>query len=248
MTSNQFYCPRIDGQASHVVLEGAEHHHLARVVRVGAGETVWIFDAQGHRYRALVETVEKDRAVLRLVEREPEEEAGVKLVLVQALIPARKLELILEKASEFGISEFIPVETVRSLKSPGDGRSGRKVERWTRIAREATKQSKGASVPRVCDTRALKSLLQEPGRGLRIFLSERGGKPLRILLSERGEAAGSRPSPVTVFVGPEGGWTEGEEESFRGAGCEPVSLGRRVLKAETAAVAAVAIISHFWKE
>lgn len=247
MTSNQFYCPQIDGQASHIVLEGAEHHHLARVVRVGEGETVWLFDAAGNRYRALVESVEKNRAVLRLLEREASEAAGVDLVLVQALLPARKLEFVLQKASEFGISDFIPIETVRSVKSPGD-RSGRKVERWARIAREATKQSKGAAAPRVTDPRPLKRLLQEPGEGLRIFLSERGGKPLRILLSEEEEAGPSKPSRMIVFVGPEGGWTEAEEKSFRTAGCEPVSLGRRVLKAETAALAAVAIISHFWKE
>jgi len=247
LTSNQFYCPRIDGQASHAVLEGAEHHHLARVVRVGEGETVWLFDAEGNRYRARVEAVEKDRSVLRLLEREASGGAGVVLVLAQALLPAKKIEFILQKASEFGISDFLPVETVRSVKSP-EARSGRKVERWTRIAREATKQSKGAAAPRVAAPRPLKSLLQEPVEGLRIFLSERGGKPLRILLSERGEAGPSRPSPVIVFVGPEGGWTEAEEESLRAAGCEPVSLGRRVLKAETAALAAVAMISHFWEE
>jgi 16S rRNA (uracil1498-N3)-methyltransferase len=230
-----------------VVLEGEEHHHLAKVVRMKAGETVWLFDAGGYRYRARVEAVEKDRAVLELLERADPEEPRLKLVLAQAFLPAKKIELILQKASELGVSGFIPVETVRSLKSPVD-RSGRKTERWARIAREAIKQSKGAAAPSVSPPRTLKSLLAEPGEGLRVFLSERGGKPLRIVLLEAEENGPPRPSSMTVFVGPEGGWTEAEEKSFREAGCEAISLGRRVLKAETAALAAVAMISHFWKE
>jgi 16S rRNA (uracil1498-N3)-methyltransferase len=247
LTSNQFYYPRIDGQTSRVVLEGAEHHHLAKVVRVGAGETVWLFDAGGNRYRARVEAVEKDRAVLRLLERAAPEEPRLEVVLAQALLPAKKIELILQKAAELGISVFIPLETVRSLKSPED-RSGRKTERWARIAREATKQSKGAAAPGVSSPRRLRDILEEPGEGLRIFLSEHGGKPLRILLLEAGEGGKPMPSAVTVFVGPEGGWTDAEEKNFRAAGCEAISLGRRVLKSETAALAAVAMISHFWKE
>ena len=247
MTSNQFYSPRIDEKTPRIILEGAEHHHLANVVRVGAGEMVWLFDAEGNRYRAQVETVEKDRAVLRLLERVAQEEPRLKLVLVQALLPAKKIELILQKAAELGISGFIPVETVRSLKSP-EGRYGQKTERWARIAREATKQSKGPAAPAVSPPRRLKDILAEPGEGLRIFLSEHGGKPLRILLTEGDEGGEPVPSPVTVFVGPEGGWTEAEEKNFRAAGCEAISLGRRVLKAETAALAAVAMICHFWKE
>jgi 16S rRNA (uracil1498-N3)-methyltransferase len=247
LTSNQFYCPRIDRETSRVVLEGAEHHHLAKVARVGADETVWLFDAGGSRYRARVETVEKGRAVLELLERAAPEEPRLKLVLAQALLPTKKIELILQKASELGISGFIPVETVRSLKSPGD-RSGRKTERWARIAREAVKQSKGTAAPAVSPPRRLKDLLTGPAVGLRIFLSERGGKPLRILLLEGGEGGKRVPSSMIVFVGPEGGWTEAEEKSLREAGCEAISLGRRVLKAETAAVAAVAMILHFWKE
>jgi 16S rRNA (uracil1498-N3)-methyltransferase len=208
---------------------------------------VWLFDSGGNRYRAQVETVEKDRAVLRLLERVAQEEPRLKLVLVQALLPAKKIELILQKAAEFGISGFIPVETARSLKSP-EGRSGQKTERWVRIAREATKQSKGPAAPAVSPQRRLKDILAEPGEGLRIFLSEHGGKPLRILLTEGDESGEPVSSLVTLFVGPEGGWTEAEEKNFRAAGCEPISLGRRVLKAETAALAAVAMITHFWKE
>lgn len=247
MTSNQFYVPRIGGEASLVVLEGAEHRHLARAARVGEGETVWLFDAGGNRFLARVESVGTDRTALRVLKRAAAAETPMRMVLAQALVPAKKMEFILQKASELGIADFSPIETVRSLKSPKE-RSGRKAERWARIAREATKQSKGAAAPAVHPPRRLRDALDDPGGGLRIFLSEHGGKPLRCLLLEAENSGQPAPRAVIIFVGPEGGWTESEERSFREAGCEAVSLGRRILKAETAALAAVAIISHFWNE
>jgi len=245
LTSNQFYVPRIKKGATRVVLEGTEHHHLAKAARVKKGDNVWLFDAAGNRCRAMVESVEKERTALQVLEKAAPEALRVKLVLAQGLLQAKKMELILQKASEIGISGFIPVETARSLKASGD-RAGSKAERWARIAREATKQSKGGAAPAVYPAERLKDILARPARGLRIFLSENGGKPLRSLLVEEG-SGGSPPAPeVTVFIGPEGGWTEAEEKGFREAGCEAVSLGGRILKAETAAIAGVAMIAHFW--
>jgi 16S rRNA (uracil1498-N3)-methyltransferase len=245
LTLNQFYVSRIDDSASRIILDGAEHHHLAKSARVRKGETVWLFDEKGHRVLARVESVDKDRTALEVLERAAPEEAGMKLVLAQALVPAGKMDFILEKASEFGISDFIPVETARSLKTPEE-RYGRKAERWARIARETTKQSKGTAVPVVHPPLRLKQFLNARGQGLRIFLSEHGGRPLRDLLLDHERSGRPSPPAVMVFIGPVGGWTEGEERDFRESGCEAVSLGRRILKSETAAVAAVAMISHFW--
>ena len=245
MTSNQFYVPRIEAGATRIALEGAEHRHAAKAARVRKGDSVWLFDAAGNRRLALVESVEKGRTILKLLEEASPEAFRVRLVLAQGLLQAKKMEFILQKASEIGISGFIPVETDRSLKASGD-HGGNKAERWERIAREATKQSKGGAVPVVHPAERLKDLLARPAPGLRIFLSENGGKPLSCILVEGGNGK-SPPAPeVTIFVGPEGGWTEAEEKTFREAGCEAVSLGRRILKAETAAIAGVAMIAHFW--
>ena len=245
MTSNQFYVPRIERGSTRVVLEGTEHHHLARAARVKEGDAVRLFDAAGTRCLAQVESVEKDRTTLKVLEQAAPEALRVKLVLAQAMLQAKKMELILQKASELGISGFIPVETARSLKASGD-RSGGKAERWARIAREATKQSKGGAAPAVYPAERLKIILARPGQGLRIFLSENGGRPLRCLLMEAESGGPPRPPEVTIFVGPEGGWTGAEEKGFREAGCEAVSLGSRILKAETAAIAGVAMMAHFW--
>ena len=228
-----------------MILDGAEHHHLAKSARVKKGETVWLFDGNGHRVLARVAVVGKDRTVLEVVERASPDDRRVKLVLAQALLPSAKMELILEKASEFGISDFVPVESARSLKTPEE-RYGRKAERWARIAREATKQSKGTAVPVVHDPLRLGEFLDAPGQGLKLFMSEHGGKPLRDLLLGQEKSGKPLPATVVVFIGPVGGWTEREERAFRESGYEAVSLSRRILKSETAAVAAVAMILHFW--
>lgn len=244
MTSNQFYVPRIDRDASLVALDGAEHRHLARSARVRKGEEVWLFDAEGTRCRARVESVGRDRTTLLVLERAAPEVPRLRLILVQALVPAKQMEFLLEKGAELGVAEFVPVESARSLRSPEE-RADRKAGRWGKIAREAVKQSKGAVPPAVRPARRLREVLSDPAGGLRIVLSEHGGKPLRDLLLEP-SAAGAAPGVVELFVGPVGGWTEAEELGFREAGCVPASLGARVLKSETAALAAVAMIAHFW--
>lgn len=247
MTSNQFYVPRVERGASAVVLEGAEHRHLAKAARVRPGDAVWLFDDRGTRYRARVESVSADRTELRILETREPEGPRVRLALVQALLPAQQMEWTLQKIAELGIAEFIPVETDRSIRSPKD-RSARKVERWSRIAREAVKQSKGAAVPRVHEASALREFLTGPRRGLWLFLNERGGTPLREILTTPEYAGDLMPSEVVLCVGPEGGWSDEEVERFLAAGFEPVSLGTRVLKAETAAIAAAAMFSHFWND
>ena len=245
MTANQFFVPVIAAGAARIVLEGPEHRHLARAARVRAGERVWLCAAGGRRCLARVETVEKERTSLAVLETEEPEAPRTRVALAQCLIEARKLEAIVEKAAEIGCSEVIPVVSARSLREAGD-RSGRKLERWRRIAREAAKQCKGPLVTEVRAPRRLDALLAESRPGLRLFLSEHGGRPLREVVAGPGAPAGGPPEAVLLLVGPKGGWTGAEEKAARGAGFEAVSLGRRVLRAETAAVAGAFLIAHFW--
>lgn len=249
MTANQFYVPRMTREASRVILQGEEHRHLAKAARVRAGETVWLFDDSGGRCQARVESVGEGRTELAVLKWEDPEAPRTKVVLAQSLVEAKKLELILEKAAELGCSDFVPVVSARSLR-PAEERSGRKLDRWGKIAREAAKQSKGRTATAVHPPRTLKDLLREPPAGTRLFLSEHGGRPLRdilIPLASRAEGDGP-PAAAVLLVGPKGGWTEGEEKEIRQAGFEAVTLGRRILRAETAALAAAAMIIHFWNE
>lgn len=246
MTSNQFYVPRIERGRGRIFLEGEEHHHLARVARIKEGDTVWLFDGRNVRCLARVETVLKEKTELSLLGiEEGKKDRRLDLTLVQSLMTARKMEFILQKASEFGIAEFVPLETTRSLRISSE-RSAHKLERWKKIAREAVKQSKGTTTPAVLPPTTLAKVLQSPIESSRFFLSEDGGKSLKAIIRE--EEEGRRPlfEKVILCVGPEGGWTEEEEKSLLEGGFEGVSLGRRILRTETAALAAVAVFLLFW--
>lgn len=243
MTANQFYVPRIAPAGSRLALEGEEHRHLAKAARVRPGDVVRLFDAREGRCLARVDAVGEERTELVVLEVEGPETVRAGVVLAACLIEAKKLEIILEKAAELGCTDFIPVVSARSLRPPAD-RTDRKLERWRRIVRETVKQCKGVRLTAVHPPRALKTLLQAPPPGLRLFLSEHGGRPLKEVVA--GPEAKTPPSSVVLLVGPKGGWTGGEERDVRAAGFEAVSLGRRVLRAETAALAAAAVVVHFW--
>lgn len=247
MTANQFYVPAIAKGADRIVLGGEEHRHLAKSARVRAGETVWLIDAAGRRAFARVERVGEERTELAVLGTEEPDTTRTRVALAQALVDAKTLETILEKAAELGCTDFIPVVSARSLRAPKE-RTLRKLERWMRIVREAAKQCKGRLVTAVHPPRPLEALLREPPPGLRLFLSEHGGRPLRDVVAGPDGPAGGPPPAVVLLVGPRGGWTEREEEDIRGAGFLAVSLGRRILRAETAAIAGSALIVHFWNE
>jgi len=247
VTANQFFVPLIAAGAVRIVVSGDEHRHLARAARVRAGESVWFFDGSGRRCLARIEKVGEDRTEAAVLRMEEAEAPRAKLALAQCLMEAKKLETVLEKAAELGCSDFIPVVSARSLKASGE-RSDRKLERWRRIAREAAKQCKSLLLTEVHPPRPLKELLAGPVAGRRLFLSEHGGRPLRDIVTGPAGPAEGPPEPVLLLVGPKGGWTAGEEAAIRQAGFEAVSLGRRVLRAETAAVAGAAMIAHFWIE
>jgi 16S rRNA (uracil1498-N3)-methyltransferase len=243
LTANQFFTAPIGADVTRVRLGREEHRHLARSARNRPGDCVWLFDGGGTRYYARVEKVGRESTELRIIRREEDRTAKTGLVLAQALVAAKKMEFILQKAAELGFTGFQPLETARSLRAPAE-RSDRKRERWARIVREAAKQSKGATTMAVHPVLGLKAFLAAAEGGAeKILLSEYGGRPFRDLLTERRDG----PSrPVVVCVGPEGGWTRAEDRLLRESGFTAVSLGSRILKVETAALAAAAMVVHFW--
>jgi len=199
----------------------------------------------GRRAHAREETVGENATELALLELQRPGDMRTRVALAPALVEAKKLETILEKAAELGCAAFLPVVSARSVRAPKE-RADRKLERWNRIVREAAEQCKGPLVTAVEPPRALKSFLRRPPAGLRLFLSEHGGRPLGEIVA--GAPAAGRPAAVVLLVGPKGGWTGAEEKDIRAAGFTAVTLGRRILRAETAAVAAAAMIMHFWNE
>jgi 16S rRNA (uracil1498-N3)-methyltransferase len=243
LTSDHFYVEKGRITGDRLILEGREHHHLGRVARCRPGDVVWLFDESGMTYRARVEEIGPEKTNLSILERVRAEVRGTEIKLGQSLIKAKGMDLLVREATELGIAALFPVVAARSVVKVGE-RADKKVERWCAIAREASKQSKSCLVPRVFPPRPLSEFLTDIDAAVKIVLSENHGRPLReVVLAAEGEL----PADVVLLVGPEGGWTPAEEKKIRGCGYEAVSLGRSILRAETAALSAVAILSHFWK-
>ena len=211
-----------------VRVEGPALHHL-RVARVAVGEQGEVFDGRGRAWVASVETVNEDGAVLRLGD-ERRGAAGRPVILIQGLPKADKLDLVLQKATELGVSAVWPVLTERSVARPKPDALATRHARWKRIVEEAARQSGRTEVPEVTPLRAL-----EPGMRLLILDEEERGERL-------GPAAGD--GPVTLVVGPEGGLAREEVRALRDLGGVTVSLGPLVLRTETAGLAALAVLRH----
>lgn len=240
MTSNRFFIEKESQESSDVLLEGEEHHHLSRVARIKPGENVYLFDRQGSDYLARVEEVGKTSTRLSILEKRPRKDEKTHVTLAQALIKAKNLELVLQKATELGMSEFFPVISSRSIIKIGDNPE-KKVQRWRRIVLESSKQCGRSVVPRIHTPSDLSTFFRQTDCDRKIFFHGKGGAYLKDLLAHL-----HPPSSVVLLIGPEGGWTEREEQDIVGRGFEAISLGPLTLRSETAAIASLAMVSHFW--
>ncbi len=227
------------GHPTHAALTGEQALHLARVLRAEPGQ---IFDvvAAGFLHRAEITAVTNDRVDFVLHE-ELESDSALPLHLYLAVFKFDHLEWAIEKATELGVAEITPVLARRTEKHLAQA-AVKRVERWRRIAHEASQQSRRSSVPTVGDPTPLKLAL------------ERATAPTRILLSETEQTLSlsqamnqsKKPDPTTALaIGPEGGWTPEEMNLFTQQNWTHVTLGPRILRAETAAIAAIAIAGTF---
>jgi 16S rRNA (uracil1498-N3)-methyltransferase len=218
----------VDAIAPEVTVTGEEFHHSVRVVRIRVGEEVELFDRAGQSARGTVERLDRDRAVILTGAPLPSRESPLAIDLAMAIIQLEKFELVLQKATELGVRSILPMVTARvELRAE---RYANKRERWEKIVFEAVKQSGRAVVPQVAEAQEFSSVLTRGGARI-LFDADAETVPL------------DRPDQVTLLIGPEGGWTEEELEEARQAGCYFQRLGPRRLRAETAAIAATAVIT-----
>ena len=218
---------------------GDDALHLTRVLRAEAGWQYEISDSR-QAYLAEIEEAHRDRVVFRVVAPVDSPALPVHIALCAALVKFDRFEWMVEKATELGVERILPVETARVEKGLLEA-SRKRRERWERIARESSQQARRVSAPEVAAATDFKQSLAVEA-DCRYFLEESVAPPLlRLLPSNR--AATDR---VALLTGPEGGWTAAEREAAAAAGWLPASLGPLVLRAETAAMAAVAVIANAW--
>jgi len=219
----------------HVRVEGPALHHL-RVARVVPGEEVEVFDGRGRAWAAWLESEDDGGALLRLGEERPGA-TGRTVVLIQGLPKGDKLDWVLQKATELGVSAVWPVLTERSVARPKPDALGARHARWQRIVEEAARQSGRAEVPEVAMLRPLEHAVRSLVRGMQLLVLDEEERGRRL-----GASAGD--GAVALVVGPEGGLTREEVAGLRASGGLPVSLGPMVLRTETAGLAALAVLRH----
>lgn len=223
-------------QGDLVTLVGDDAHHAATVLRLKPGEPVTVLDGRGRVLACVAEAVEKKAVALRVTGEAHAAPPPVAVTLYQALPKGDKLELVIQKATELGAARIVPVAAARSVVKIDPAKAEAKRARWQAIAREAAEQSERATVPAVEAPVPLKGVALPPGT-LGLVLAEREGA--RTLPRE---LPAEPPAGLALFVGPEGGWDPAELAALAALGAIPVSLGPRILRTETAGLAALAIV------
>jgi 16S rRNA (uracil1498-N3)-methyltransferase len=237
MARRRFFVDAV--QSGRARITGPDAHHLTRVLRVEPGQQFEISDNQSV-YLAEVETARKDLVSFAVQERLATPEPQVRTTLLASLVRFERFEWIIEKATELGVEQIIPLETERTEKGLRMASEKRTV-RWNRIAREASEQSRRARLPEIHAAVGVADALKIEA-DYRYLLEEATAPPIlsAIPASRR---AGDR---VALLLGPEGGWTDRERALIPTAGWCAVSLGSQILRAETAAIAALAIVNAAW--
>ncbi|MCK9387334.1 MAG: 16S rRNA (uracil(1498)-N(3))-methyltransferase [Sulfuritalea sp.] len=236
----RFFCPFPLHPGATVELAAEAAHHALKVLRVGAGDTAILFDGRGGQWSATLNPAGKAlRATLNEFD-DSEREPPLVLTLVQALPASDKMDWVVQKAVELGVVRIQPVMAKRSLVRLSGERAARRVEHWRNIAIAACEQSGRNRVPAVAPILDLPQYLglAAQDNALRFVCAPGAAGPLRDLAAP--------VVPVVLLVGPEGGFEEDEMLAARAAGFQPIGLGPRVLRTETAGLGAVAAMMALW--
>lgn len=244
MTRRRWIAERWDEATAN--LTGAQAEHLIRVLRVQEGAEADVV-AGGHVYRAVVAgfsdgaggaTSEVRFNLLAEVESEP----AMPITLVMSIFKFDHMEWAIEKATELGAASIVPVIARRTDKHLAQA-AMKRAERWRRIAHEASQQSRRSDVPSIADPVKLADRVKAASNSKRVVLAEQERTTmLRSVLEEAIAEAGAEMPAIEIAIGPEGGWAPEEAALFDANGWKPVSLGQRILRAETAAIAALAVV------
>jgi 16S rRNA (uracil1498-N3)-methyltransferase len=215
-------------------------HHLHESLRLHPGEVLTVTDDQGVRYRTEVLEVTARQLVARILDTATTPaKTGPSLILAQALLKGEKMDWVIQKATELGVDRIVPIDAAHSVVKFRPDRSEHQLARWQRIAHEAAQQSERWSVPKINDPATLSQLAT--GSGTYTF---------KLILAERSKGASLQSIPLPtglhdtmlLLIGPEGGWSNDELCMAQDHGCAAITLGTRILRAETAALAAISVL------
>ena len=235
MARRRFFVDRIED--NHASLHGQDAHHLARVLRAEVGQRYEITDGAS-LCLAEIEVAEPRHVVFRVVEPLDPGPVLPSIIIIAALIKFDRFEWMIEKVTELGVQALLPVAAERSETGLLQA-AAKRVERWRKIARESSQQSRRVRVPEIRDAVRLSEALRQPFE-IKITLEENPGSPRLMEVAKTWDHS----SDLALCVGPEGGWTDSERAAMKNHGWLAASLGTTVLRAETAAIAAAAVLNQ----
>lgn len=232
---------QLNGQAAEIT--GTEARHIRTVLRMQPGDRLELIDGSGYAYESRIQGISEDQIRVEILGRYPSAaESPLELSIALGFLKDKKMDLLIRHLTELGISRFIPVWTARGVARPPEKRIASRMERWQSIAKEAVKQSRRDRVPEIARPLAFNEALE---------LGCKSDK--RLIFWEQADAglspearAQQSASSVFVLIGPEGGFTEKEARMAVDKGFSLLTMGPRILRAETAAISACALIQYLF--
>ncbi len=224
---------QVNGENAYI--SGSDVNHIVNVLRMKIGEELLISVKGDWDYLCKIEEIENDRVNLKVLESMEQRELPIKLTLLQGIPKFDKLEMIIQKAIELGVSEIIPVKTNRVVVRIDEKKTQAKVNRWNAIAESAAKQSKRSIIPKVLKPQTIDNALEivkDYGVKLLPYENADGIKKTKDILNSL-----DSKNNIAVFIGPEGGFEEAEVKKSTDSGFEVITLGKRILRTETAGLA-----------
>ncbi len=234
----------------YVRITGEDVRHITNVLRMRAGEAFMVSDGMGREYYCILEQAGSEEVRAKIAyQREDKQELPCPITLYQGLPKGDKLELIIQKTVELGVSRIVPVSMKRSVVKLDHKKAVSKRERWQAIAQAAAKQSGRGIIPEVTLPMSFKEAMEEAaGAEVKLFPYELAGTERPMELTRR-KLSGILPGQsIAVFIGPEGGFDETEVELARENGYEPITLGKRILRTETAGLYVLSVLGYLLEE
>jgi 16S rRNA (uracil1498-N3)-methyltransferase len=242
---HRFFIPPDQIDDNQAIITDATAHQIRNVLRMEVGQHIVVLDNLGSEYELELAHLDRKQVIGKVVERRPSaHEPRTHITLYQSLMKRDKFEWVLQKATEVGVSCFVPVITQRSLVQTADLKAN-KQDRWQRILTEAAEQSHRARIPELLPPlKFSQAVTQCPNYQLALIAWEEGGVDLKTAVSQPTLAASATSTTIALFIGPEGGYDPSEVQLAQQHGAIPMTLGARILRAETAAIVTPALILH----
>lgn len=235
------------GNTDTVIIKGEDARHISFSLRMRVGDSITLCDFHNYEYDCVIRSIDGEKVELSVLEKHPSEnEPNVKVSVFQALPKSSKLELIIQKCVELGVFEIIPVLSSRCISRPDDKSSEKKTKRYNSISEEAAKQSGRGIVPKVCETLPFKKAIERMKESDIAFICYEledadCGKDLKSFLKQK---LCENTKTISFFVGPEGGISPEEAQYAADCGISCISLGKRILRTETAPLCVLSCIMY----